>query len=125
MEKVSEKLLELKIPIDSFIDCSSYIEVIYDDKNVGSVTCYPTPGNRIIDTKSPDILNKFRWNEIYFSDREILDGLIADYFKIEKANLQITPGSYRTLYVYDNERKLVGSVNCSYEKGQWLIEDIN
>ena len=124
MDNIELQLLKLKIPINTFINCGTFIELKYNEQNIGTVPCYRTPGNLIIDTKSPEVLGKLRWDFIYDSNQDELNGLVADHFKIKVDDLEITKGNFRNLYVRDSDRNLVATVECSYEEGQWRVSNL-
>ncbi|WP_291131176.1 hypothetical protein [Flavobacterium sp. UBA7682] len=116
------KLLEtrLKIPVDSGIDFGTFAEVIYNNRNIGTVQLVHTPGNLIIDT-SPSSTNKLKWDYIYDSNRGEINALVAAIFSVAVENISITLGDFKRLYVKDLNGHLIGSVSCNYEEGQWHV----
>ena len=116
------KLLEtrLKIPVDSGIDFGTFAEVIYNNRNIGTVQLVHTPGNLIIDT-SPSSINNLKWDYIYDTNREEINALVATIFSVEIENISITLGDFKRLYVKDLNSDLIGSVSCNYEDGQWQV----
>lgn len=121
MENPIHKLLQLlQIPIERTVDFGNYVEIIFNDVNIGSVPATQTPGNRIFET-GPEVLNLLRWDFIYRSEKESIDQAIASIFGVEREVLEITLGTFRRLYVRDKEGEMIGSVTCIFTDGQWNI----
>ncbi|MGV3696987.1 hypothetical protein [Flavobacterium sp.] len=110
----------LKIPVDSGVDFETFAEVHYNGQNLGTVSITKTPGNTIIDDNQHSV-KSLRWDYVYFQNSEIINQLIATHFEAEQENLEITLGTFRTLYVRNDDGELLGSVSCVYENNQWSI----
>lgn len=116
------RLLEstLKIPVDSGIDYGTFAEVIYNNRNLGTVQLVKTPGNVIIDTSSPSV-NNLKWDFIYENNSDEINKLVTANYAIDNNDITITLGTFRVLYIRDLEGKLLGSCTCNYEDGCWLV----
>jgi hypothetical protein len=121
MENPTEKLASLlNIPVERTVDFGNYVEIIFNEANIGTIPSVLTPGNRIFDT-SPEVVNNLRWDHVYLTEQESIDQAIASVLNKDKEDLQITIGTFRRLYVRDENGELINSVICSYAQGQWNV----
>lgn len=111
----------LKIPVDRGIDYGTFAEVLYQDKNLGTVAITHTPGNIIVDTHPNSVAN-LRWNVVYFDNQSEINNLIADHFKTTVDNLAITTGTFRQLYVRNAQNDVLGKVTASFVDTRWRID---
>lgn len=112
--------LRLRIPVDSAIDFGTFAEILYNNRNIGTVQIVPTPGNLIIDT-SPSSVNNIKWDYVYNSNQAEIDALVVANFAIAIDNIVIALGDFKRLYIRNLAGDLIGSVTCNYESGQWQI----
>ncbi len=110
----------LRIPVDSAIDFGTFAEILYNNRNIGTVQIVRTPGNLIIDT-SPSSVNNIKWDYVYNSNQAEIDALVLANFAVDTENIVIVLATFKRLYIRNLAGDLIGSVTCNYENGQWQV----
>lgn len=111
----------LKIPVDRGIDYGTFAEVLYQDKNLGTVAITHTSGNLIVDTHPNSVAN-LRWSVVYFDNQSEINNLIAAHYNTNVDDLAITIGTFRQLYIRNAQNDLLGKVTASFVDTRWRID---
>lgn len=120
MEEIIRIANSLEIPIDKIVKFPGYIEIIYDNQNMGSLLYYTI--NTIITYDTSDaVLNKFRWDYIYLKNQKEIDYKVYNLLNINKEDTLITLGTFRRLYVRNEMADVFCSVICSYDNIEWTV----
>jgi len=119
---VINKLISLlKIPIHGIVEFPSYVEILYNNQNIGSIPFYEVSGIRTYDT-SDAILNQLRWSIIYVENAEELNEKIAELLNTNVEKTIITIGTFRRLYANDLDSNFLASIECKYDGSSWTVE---
>ncbi|WP_042722197.1 hypothetical protein [Flavobacterium sp. B17] len=95
----TKKIIDLlRIPFERIVIFPEYIEIIHKDQNVGSLI-YFNVNSEIIYDNSESVVNKFRWDYIYFENQEDIKIKIYDFLNVKEKDILITLGTFRYLYV--------------------------
>lgn len=117
----TKKIIDLlRIPFERIVIFPEYIEIIHKDQNVGSLI-YFNVNSEIIYDNSESVVNKFRWDYIYFENQEDIKIKIYDFLNVKEKDILITLGTFRYLYVKNLDDSIFCKVLCSYNNGEWEI----
>jgi|GEM_PF-2375609 len=116
-----QKIIDsLRIPFEKIVVFPEYIEIIHKDQNVGSLI-YFNVNSIIVYDNSESVVNKFRWDYIYFENQTDIKNKIYDLLNVKEEDIMITLGTFRYLYVKDLDDNILCKVLCSYYNGEWEI----
>ncbi len=114
IKKVQEKI---KLPVSSISLSAAYVEIFSDKISIGTLPITRTPGDIIIyDTDERNLL-RLNWNIVYERYREKFRELIMREMK--NSAIEMTPATFRKIYLKDSSKKIIGFFECYFEDGEW------
>lgn len=116
--KKVQNLLEL--PVTGITEHSNYVELISDTLNIGTLPIYRVSGVIKYDTDN-SFLFRLNWDGIYKRDQSEIDQKIYDLLEKEEGEISITVGTFKTLYVKDQQGTTLGKITCSFDGDKWNV----
>ncbi len=112
----------LGVPINNYELGKDYIILYSDNMLIGSMPFLNVGNDKLMFDMDKSNLDKLRWDLIYFNYKDIIDDKIKVLFETE--DIEITTGSFRTLYVRHLINRSVKRVDCFYSKKEWHLNII-
>lgn len=110
----------LGVPINNYELGKDYIILYSNNQLIGTMPFLNVGNDKLMFDMDKSNLDKLRWDLIYFNYKDIIDNKIKDLFETE--DIEITTGSFRTLYVRHLIDRYVKKVECFYSEKEWQIK---
>lgn len=118
-ENILKEIREnLKIPISNIAEESDKIRILYNNSAIGVLPFYRTEKGVKIDF-SNDNKMRLNWSKIVIDNEQLFFEKAKSIVKF--ISFDITAGSFRTIYVKDNESNNVNLIDCQFIDNQWFL----
>jgi len=110
----------LGIPIDNYEYGKDYVILYSKNKLIGTMPLLNVGNETFMLDMDKFNLDKLHWDLIYFNYKDIINENIKELFQTE--DIEITTGSFRTLYVRHLIDRYVKRVDCFYSEKEWHLK---
>ena len=110
----------LGIPIDNYEYGKDYVILYSKNKLIGTMPLLNVGNETFMLDMDKFNLDKLHWDLIYFNYKDIINEKIKELFQTE--DIEITTGSFRTLYVRHLIDRYVKRVDCFYSEKEWHLK---
>jgi|SRR5690554_1359864 len=119
-QEISKIQDSIKIPVTDIEFNVDYVQIESGNKIIGGIP-YFSISNIITYDINKNVLDWLNWTDVYKQNKNEIDGLIIDLVGTDKIVISI--GTFRNLYVKNENGILICTVNCSYEN-KWAVTKI-
>ena len=111
----------LKIPINKIeINGPKKIKIYSSDVLVGEID-YLIVSDIVKYDSSEKVVNYLKWDLIYSQNKTDIDDKVNAFF--ENAQIEISLGTFRNLYVRERQKNNINFIHCEYENG-WKVNKL-
>ncbi|WPO84027.1 hypothetical protein SD427_06770 [Chryseobacterium sp. JJR-5R] len=125
MEEIERVELLFKIPISKIIDFSNHVEIYSQNQSIGSIPYVIDSKNKRLYDKSEIMRNNLNWNKIYLNNQIEIKVAIKKLLNIEDEDIRINLGTFRNLYINNEDNQYIAQIHCFYEKEIWVVRKLS
>lgn len=111
----------LKIPVTDIEVNDANVQVISGDSNIGGMPYYSV-ADVITYDNSENVLNWLAWDAVYDQNKGEIDSLIVELLETDEIVIKL--GTFRNLYISNQEGDLICKANCAYGD-KWTVTRVS